>query len=228
MKTAGLGVEEIRPAVVTIDLHRGHLDPERATLPLPAETAGAVVAANIVFLDRARARGIPVIHVVTEYRRREEISSNPFWAAIAETEATRGNILRHNLPGSAGTELMPGISRPGDVVIGFKRRYDCFLGTDLEFTLRNLGANTLLITGVNTNSCVVATTIVASTKDFACIVIEDCVDTVDGPEFHEGALEIVRRAFGWTSKSDAVVEMLREQGWMPRSEAMATHGMEGR
>src|SRR5918999_2813806 len=208
MKTAGLGVEEIRPAVVTIDLHRGHLDPERATLPLPAETAGAVVAANVVFLDRARARGIPVIHVVTEYRRREEISSNPFWAAIAGTEATRGNIMRHNLPGSAGTELMPGISRLGDVVIGFKRRYDCFLGTDLEFTLRNLGANTLLITGVNTNSCVVATTIIASTKDFACVVVEDCVDTVDGHDMHRAALECIQRAFGWVSHSAVVFDEL--------------------
>ena len=28
-----------RTAVVTIDLHRGHLDPDVATMPLPAEVA---------------------------------------------------------------------------------------------------------------------------------------------------------------------------------------------
>jgi biuret amidohydrolase len=98
---------------------------------------------------------------------------------------------------------------------GMKRRYDCFLGTDLEFTLRHLGVNTLLITGVNTNSCVLATTIIASTKDFACIVIEDCVETVDGPEFHEAALKCLARAFGWVLGSEQVFTQLERSGWSP-------------
>jgi nicotinamidase-related amidase len=60
-----------------------------------------------------------------------------------------------------------------------------------------LGVNTLLITGVNTNSCVIATAIAASTMDYAPIVISDCVNTCDGPEFHDQALSIIERAFGW-------------------------------
>ncbi|HZK50980.1 MAG TPA: isochorismatase family cysteine hydrolase, partial [Actinomycetota bacterium] len=177
MDTGGLGVADVKPAVVTIDLHRGHLD-DVATLPLDRATAQRVVEANVGFLREARLRGVPVVHVVTEYRTRDEIASNPFWRAISGTNVTRGNMMSHNLSGSPGTELMPGIRSEADVVVGGKRRYDCFNATDLEFTLRNLGVNTLLITGVNTNSCVLATTIVASTKDFGCVVISDCVDTV--------------------------------------------------
>ena len=210
--SGGLGVAHVTPAVVTIDLHRGHLD-EVATLPLDPATSQRVVGANIGFLGEARRRGLPVVHVVTEYRTRDEIASNPFWHAISGTNVTRGNMMSHNLPGSPGTELMPGILCEGDVVVGGKRRYDCFNATDLEFTLRNLGVNTLLITGVNTNSCVLATTIIASTKDFGCVVISDCVDTVDGPDLHEAALECIERAFGWISSSSGVFPMLQEAGW---------------
>src|SRR5919197_1302065 len=57
-----LGLDTIRPAVVTIDVHRGHLDPTCATLPLEAGAAAAVVAANKRFLDAPRAAGIPIVH----------------------------------------------------------------------------------------------------------------------------------------------------------------------
>ena len=201
------GVDEIRPAVVTIDLHRGHLDPEVATLPLPADVAARVVEANVRFLDAARALDIPVVHVVTGYRDADEIGANPYWRALADTGVTRSNILRHNLPGLPGQELMPGICDPErDRVVNGKKRYDCFLGTDLAITLHAMKVNTLLITGVNTNSCVLATTITAQTRDFACIVVSDCVDTCDGPDFHESALTMIERAFGWVMSADKALE----------------------
>lgn len=189
--------ESVRPAVLTIDLHRGHLDPDVATVPLPPDVSERVVSANTRFLDEARRAGVPVVHVVTSYRDSGEVAINPFWRAIADTGVTRSNILRHNMPGSPGTELMPGIYEDGDRVVTTKKRYDCFLGTDLDFVLRSMGVNTLLITGVNTNSCVLTTTITAQTRDFASIVVAECVDTCDGEEFHRAALQIVERAFGW-------------------------------
>jgi nicotinamidase-related amidase len=194
---------------LTIDMHRGHLDPEVATLPLTADASARVVAANLRMLDDARAAGIPVVHVITSYRDTEESSSNAFWRSIADTNATRSNVLRHNLETLPGVQLMPGMYAEGDRVVDVKKRYDCFLHTDLEFTLRRLGVNTLLITGVNTNSCVLTTTIAASVRDYACIVLEDCVDTVDGAEYHEAALKCIRRAFGWAMPAE---QALREIG----------------
>jgi nicotinamidase-related amidase len=208
--------------VLTIDLHRGHLDMEVATLPLPRESAARVVEANRAFLERARAQDIPIVHVVTEYRSRDEVASNPFWRAIAGTTVTRGNILAHNVPGTVGPQLMPGIWSDGDLLVRSKRRYDCFLATDLDFTLRNLDCNTLLITGVNTNSCVLATTIIASTKDFACVVVEDCVETVDGPELHKAALDCIDRAFGWIGSGAEVFDSLSAAGWAGRRSAATT------
>ena len=210
-----LGLDEIRPAVLTIDLHRGHLDPAVATLPLPADVAERVVAANVEFLQQARAAGLPVLHLVTTYRDVGEIVANPFWRAIADTGVTRSNILRHNLEDLPGVQLMPEVFAPGDRVLTTKKRYDCFLATDLAFVLATLRVNTVLLTGVNTNSCVLATAITASTRDFATIVVTDCVDTVDGPDFHRNALALIERAFGWVLPADealaAVIPATAEQ-----------------
>ncbi len=201
-------LEGRRPAVVTIDLHRGHLDPAVATMPLPAEVAARVVRANAELLRQVRERGIPVIHVLTSYRSPAEIASNPWWAAVAGTDATRANVLHHQLPGSPGLELMPDVYDPErDLVVDTKKRYDCFAATDLDFALRARNVDTLLLTGVNTNSCVLATTVAGNARDYAVIVVEECVDTMD-PAMHEAALALIRQAFGWVGTTDEVVRAL--------------------
>ena len=63
--------------------------------------------------------------------------------------------------------------------------------------LRKHGVNTLLITGINTNSCVLATVCAANVRDYAAVVIEDCVDTMDGANLHQAALLCIKTAFGW-------------------------------
>lgn len=196
-----------RPAVVTIDMHRGHLDPSVATMPLPAENATRVIAAHEPLLTAARAQQMPVVHVVTSYRTVEEIASNPWWAAVADTDATRANVLRHQLPGSPGLLLVPEVHADGDVMVTGKKRYDCFHATDLEHALRSRGIDTLLLTGVNTNSCVTATAVAGNTRDFAVVVVEDCVDTMD-PALHDAALVVIRQAFGWVAPAKEVVDAL--------------------
>lgn len=197
-----------RPAVVTIDLHRGHLDPAVATMPLPADVAGRVTKANAEFLREARNRLLPVVHVVTSYRSVEEIASNPWWSAVAGTDASRANVLGHQLPGSPGLELMPDVYEAEyDIVVGTKKRYDCFAATDLDHVLRSRSIETLLLTGVNTNSCVLATTVAANTRDYTAVVVQDCVDTMD-PALHDAALHVIRQAFGWVAPSTEVLAAL--------------------
>ena len=152
-----LGVDDPKVAVVAIDCHRGHLDPMVATMPASREVAERLTEANRLFFESCRALSIPVIHLVTRYRDEAEISMNPFWRMRADDpDATRKNVMRHNLYGSPGTTIMPGLLKVGDSVIDTKKRYDCFVGTDLEFRLKSLGVNTIFMTGINTNSCVLA------------------------------------------------------------------------
>lgn len=206
-----LGVDDIRAAAIAIDCHRGHLDPSVATMPAPADVAARLTAANKHFLAACRAVEIPVIHCVTTYRDVAEIRANPFWRELAEDpEGTRKNVLRHNLAGSPGCTIMPGLLDPErDSVVDTKKRYDCFVATDLDFRLKALAVNTVLLTGINTNSCVLATAIAANVRDYAVVVVEDCVDTMDGSTHHEAGLLCVRTAFGFVMKADEVLALVR-------------------
>jgi hypothetical protein len=42
--------------------------------------------------------------------------------------------------------------------------------------------------------------------DYAPIIIEDCVDTMDGPAVHDAAIACLRAAFGWVFRSDTVLD----------------------
>ncbi len=214
-----LGLDEVRPAVVAIDLHRGHLDMDVATLPAPPDVAARVVAANAAFNERCRALGLPVIHVVSQYRDATETSGNPFWRTRADRSGdARANQFRHNLAGSPGTAIMPGLFAAGDLVIDTKKRKDGFFATDLDFALRARRVNALLLTGVNTNSCVLCTAATANTLDYLPIVVEDCVGSMDGEEHHQAALLCIRTALGFVLKQDRLFEVLRENG-VPNAKA---------
>lgn len=207
------GVDKVRAAVVGIDLHRGHLDMAVATMPATPEVADRVVGANRRLFDWARSQGLPVIHCITQYRDADEIRLNAFWRTRAEDPNNpRKNVMRHNLIGMPGGEVMPGLQQPQDWVVDTKKRYNCFVATDLDLLLRAHGINTLIITGVNTNSCILSTVTAACSMDYAVIVPSDCVDTMDAPALHDAALLCIRTAFGFVMPSGDVMALPELQG----------------
>jgi len=204
-----LGVDKVRAAIVAIDLHRGHLDMAVATMPAAPAVATRVIQTNRRLMDWARGAGIPVVHLVTQYRDAEEIRVNPFWRTRSEDpDNPRKNVLRHNIIGMPGGEIMPGLyDTARDWVVNTKKRYNCFVATDLDLLLRSHGINTLIVTGVNTNSCVLSTVTAACSMDYAVVVASDCVDTMDKPELHDAALLCIRTAFGFVMTSREIMDL---------------------
>jgi len=203
-----------RTAVVAIDMHRGHLDPAVATLPLPAERCGPVIKRAAALFADLRSRGLPIVHVVTEYRDPAEIAANPFWKAAHDDPAkARRGILKHNLAGGPGTEIIPELYDARDIVVRSKKRYSVFHPTDLEFVLRSrLGVDTVILAGINTTTCVLCAGFEATNRDFRVIVASDAVDSMDGEEMHRFALRLVAAAIGWPQTTEEIVRALAPQG----------------
>lgn len=190
-------------AVLLIDLHRGHLDPEIATMPVDPATAHRVVGATKQLLALARAQGLPTIHAILESRTipglgRESLR-NPLRQALMNSRQERpgyfSGVENHNLTGAPATEAMPELEV--DYEIRTKRRLGSFYGTDLELLLRALGTESLLIAGVNTNTCVLNAAFEAFNRDLRVLVVEDCVASMYGDDLHEFALQNVKRCLGW-------------------------------
>jgi nicotinamidase-related amidase len=203
-------LDPAKTAAVCVDFHRGHLDPEVATVPLPPDRAARVIRDSAPFLRELRARNVPVVQVVTQYRDSSEIASNPFWKAIHEDPAkARKGILDHNLQGSPGTEVIPDLWADSDILVDTKKRYNPYLATDLEFTLRShLNVDTIILCGVNTNTCVMCTAFESTNRDFRVIIAEEAVDTMDGEEMHRFALRSMAASVGWVMHTDEILQAL--------------------
>ena len=194
---------------VAIDMHRGHLDPAVATLPLPAERCGPVIKGAAALLAGLREREVPVIHVVTEYRDPAEIAANPFWkAAHDDPGKARRGILRHNLAGSPGTEIIAELHDPRDLVVRGKQRDSSVHATDLEFLLRRLGADTVILAGINTTTCVLCAAFEATNLDFRVVIAADAVDSMDGEDMHRFALRLMQAALGWPLGNEDIFQAL--------------------
>ena len=205
---AGLKLNPRQTAIVTVDMHRGHLDPSVATMATDPHDARRVIAAARELLDFARGASIPVIHVKLVYRRIPGLGSEgmtqPFWRAMHElaesdrlTPGRPSTVDGHNIVGSPGTEIIPELYAQGDFVIDNKKRLDCFFGTDLDQLLRALGATTVCLMGINTNTCVLNTAFTAFNLDFRVVVLSDCVASMYGKDLHVLALQNVARCLGW-------------------------------
>jgi nicotinamidase-related amidase len=209
-------LDPARTAIVAVDMHRGHLDPTVATLPLPTDRCGPLIKRAAALFADLRARGVPIVHVVTEYREADEIAANPFWkAAHDDPSKARRGILRHNLAGSPGTEIIPELHDPRDVVVRSKKRYSVFAPTDLEFVLRRHGAETVILAGVNTTTCVLCAAFEATNRDFRVVVAADAVDSMDGEDMHRFALRLVAAALGWPLSNAEIIQALTSAA--PRS-----------
>ncbi len=216
----GLVLDPCETAVVTIDMHRGHLDPAVATMPTSIEDSQRVIANARDVLGFARGQGVPVIHVKLVFRRIPGVGSegmtSPFWRALHDltreqdrlTPNRRSTVEGHNLQGSPGTELIPELFDPRDYLIDNKKRLDCFYGTDLLRLLHTLGVKSVCLMGINTNTCVLNTAFTAFNYDFRVVVLSDCVASMYGEDLHVLGLQNVARSIGWVITNEQFRERI--------------------
>jgi nicotinamidase-related amidase len=210
-------------AIVTIDMHRGHLDMDVATMPTKLEDAERVIRNAKQVLEFARQAKVPVIHVVLVYRRIPGIGSegmvSHFWKAmhVAQGETDRltpgrkSTVREHNVEGSPGTQIIPELYRPGDHVINNKKRLDCFYGTDLRQLLEVLKVKTTVLMGINTNTCVLNTAFTAFNFDYRVVVLSDCVASMYGDDLHVLGLQNISRCLGWVITNEQFFEKIQER-----------------
>ena len=210
-------------AIVTVDMHRGHLDMEVATMPVRPEDAKRVIGNARSALDFARAREIPVIHVILVYRKIRKLGSegmlSPYWKAMHAaqgemdrlTPGRKSTVREHNVEGSPGTQIIPELYRAGDYVIDNKKRLDCFYGTDLRQLLDALNVKSVVLMGINTNTCVLNTAFTAFNFDYRVVALSECVASMYGDDLHVLGLQNVARCLGWVLSNDQFFQKLKEK-----------------
>lgn len=145
-------------------------------------------------LDVARKRKVPVI-----------FTNDAHFEGIDRELELWGN---HGIAGSADAQPSPELGlQPGDFVID-KPKYSAFFQTRLRSLLNDLGAETLILTGFDTNICVKHTAADAYFNNFHIIVVEDATATfLIGTQ--EDGLEYMKKCYAATVVgTDDVISML--------------------
>jgi Amidases related to nicotinamidase len=111
--------------------------------------------------------------------------------------------------GSWGQQFYEGVEpEPGDQVF-WKHRYSAFAGTDLQERLRAQGVRTLVLVGLNTNTCVESTAREAHLLGFHVVVARDATACQFEDSF-EPSLTNIHRHFGIVSTSEDVKKCWKE------------------
>jgi nicotinamidase-related amidase len=85
-------------------------------------------------------------------------------------------------PGTAGWEIHPRIFPDNDDLLIDKSSPDAFEGTSLSDHLRELGIETLVVSGMQSEMCVRATSLEARERGFGVILVEDAHTTFNFDE----------------------------------------------
>jgi len=163
-----LPVQKIQPrntALLVIDMERDFVA-EGAVQETPG--ARALIPTINGLSAWARSHGLPVIFTLEAHRPDQsdygiELEFDPL----------------HCLEGTSGCELAPGLDvQPKDYRVAGKRRYDAFLGTDLDLLLRSKRIENLVCCGVTTHVCVMSTVFSARNLDYRVLLARDAVAAV--------------------------------------------------
>jgi nicotinamidase-related amidase len=92
--------------------------------------------------------------------------------------------------GSWGDQIIDDLKPQREEIIISKHRHNSFMGTELDVLLRSNGMKTVIITGVTTERCVLATVTGAIAHDYYVVVPRDCVGS-QKVDMHDAALLVI-------------------------------------
>jgi ureidoacrylate peracid hydrolase len=187
-----------RTALLVIDVQNDFCDPRGATALSGKSVAKCVTMVPRLarFLDEARRMGVRAIFVQMQ---QTASTDSPAWLyGVGE-----GRRIDKCAAGTWGADFYVVAPMAGEPVV-IKHRYSAFINTDLESILRSWGIETLVMTGVTSNTCVESTARDGYQRDYYVVMVSDCVAayTQSG---HDTALDNIRQRFGHVATADAIL-----------------------
>jgi nicotinamidase-related amidase len=165
----------MKPAIIVVDMVKDNFK-EGSRHPVTLE-ARAILPNLQRLLETSRQRGFPVIFACDSFLKGDFIF--------------RGRMKVHSVRGTKGSEVVDDLGPETTDIVLPKRRFSAFFKTDLDQTLRMLGVDTLVVTGITVEVCVLMTAMDGLSHDFSVILLEDCTAS-RSKEMHRSCLNLYR------------------------------------
>ena len=154
---------------------------------LACDRGKAIVPATARLLDAAREAGIPVIFCndchLPKIDRELEI-----WG-------------EHAMAGTPGAEVIPELKLCEKDYVVPKRRYSGFFQTDLDILLKELGVNTVIMTGLHEDMCVGHTSADAFQLGYDVVVAKEATDSFTEEDYTYG-IAYLKTCYGADAYTD--------------------------
>jgi biuret amidohydrolase len=169
-------------AVVTNECQRGSIG-DLALWPALRDAAEPIVPALVRLLGAARAAGVPVLHCLSA-KRPDLRGSNDNAPLFAAARRSGGLQL-----GTESVALLPELGpEPTDILIWKLAGLSPFPVTGLDPILRNLGVDTIVLTGVSLNVAIPSIAFDAVNHGYRVTIPRDAVAGVP-PDYARAMLE---------------------------------------
>lgn len=171
-------------AVLVIDMLNDFV-----TGQLGSERARAIVPAVAELLDAARLHGVPVIFCNDSHESGD--SELNFWG-------------EHAMTGSEGAMVIPDLKLSATDYIVPKHHFSGFFATALGGILGTLGVDTVIVTGIYANICVLHTVADAYQSGYRVVVASDAVNAMTENDY-KVSLEYMKSTYGATVLTNAEI-----------------------
>ena len=169
------GDTKLKPAIIIVDMLEGNYGTSRT-----GEKEEEKIIPNVkMFLKKCREISIPVIFACDSFLKEDFIF--------------KGRMKPHAIRGTNGTKPLSDLEPQETDIVLEKRRFSAFFKTDLDQTFHTMGIDTVVVGGINTHFCVLATAFDAICHDFYTIILED-ISAAYKKEIHVNFLNAYRNS----------------------------------
>jgi nicotinamidase-related amidase len=151
-------------------------------------------------VDMAHIHSLPVIWIRQEYKA--DLSDAPLYNKKNNKPVT----IEH----TNGCQLLPELHYEESDYEIVKKRYSAFFGTELDGLLQRLGIDTLIVTGINTMTCVRITAIDAYQYDYEVILALDAVNAYD-TEQHDNSIKYLQYSVAKGMQNKEILEWISSE-----------------
>lgn len=181
-------------AVVIVDMQDAYFESE----PLKSQ-CGELTAKCNELAAAARQKGLPVINVRTQHERNKST-----WT-LSMLDDDQGFSFNED----TDAQTVEGLQVDGAVQLT-KTRDSSFFGTDLSARLKNFGAETIILCGVSTHTCIATTAADAFARNLRVILAKEATASYV-PEAVEPTLDMLHSEYRERVLANAEILQILEE-----------------
>lgn len=197
-----------KSALIIVDVQNDFCHPEGsfAKKGMDVSTVTGIIPNIQRLIDAAHAAKLPVIFI---QNMEDESTDAEAWLMRPDGDENtpNENVTRR---GTWGAEIFRLKPEEHDIVIE-KHRFNAFHNTRLDTALRSLGVQSVVVTGLSTNVCVMNTAFNAVMYGYHVVLAEDACAAWSAPA-HEFAVNNIRLFVGKVVDTEAVASCWEARG----------------